>query len=153
MHDATEPRAELKAKVDGLWLEVHRREAEMAAMREELAALRRDAQKLDQMRSRLGRRINVAARELAEARREAMNYADRVQDVGGAVRVTDHAVVRYLERVHGIDMDEIRREVAAWVLLPEARAVISERATPGRPGVVTVLPRLSEPGSEDSVRG
>ena len=31
------------------------------------------------------------------------------------VYVTDHAVVRYLERVKGIDMDAVRAEIAAHV--------------------------------------
>ncbi|MCW4115642.1 hypothetical protein NPA31_011775 [Aurantimonas sp. MSK8Z-1] len=29
------------------------------------------------------------------------------------VEVTDHALVRYLERVHGVDMDAFREELAA----------------------------------------
>lgn len=31
------------------------------------------------------------------------------------VRVSDHAVLRYLERVHGIDIEVLRREIGAQV--------------------------------------
>lgn len=27
------------------------------------------------------------------------------------IRVSDHALVRYLERVHGIDLEDVRREI------------------------------------------
>lgn len=43
-------------------------------------------------------------------------------------RVTDHAVIRYLERVQGIDVEAIRREISEVVAVAEAH--------PGASGVV-----------------
>lgn len=32
-----------------------------------------------------------------------------------AIDVSDHAVLRYMQRVHGVDIDEIRRSIAASI--------------------------------------
>lgn len=34
-------------------------------------------------------------------------------DTRTGIEVTDHAIVRWLERVHGVDMDAVRAEIAA----------------------------------------
>ncbi|MDD9997297.1 MAG: hypothetical protein OXQ89_06085 [Rhodospirillaceae bacterium] len=40
------------------------------------------------------------------------------------IRVTDHAVVRYLERIVGIDIDSVRREIAESLSSPFAERLI-----------------------------
>ena len=46
------------------------------------------------------------------------------------VSVTDHAVIRYLERVRGVDIETVRREIAAKVRLvlahPTATGILSD---------------------------
>lgn len=64
-----------------------------------------------------------------------------------SVHVTDHAVIRYLERVMGLDVEALRREIGrkAQVALehPGATGVVVEgfayRLVEGR--VVTIAPR------------
>lgn len=47
-----------------------------------------------------------------------------------AIPVTDHAVIRYLERVQGVDVEairhEIRQKVALLVTFPDASAINSD---------------------------
>lgn len=52
------------------------------------------------------------------------------------VAVTDHALVRFLERVMGIDMDAIRTEIAR--LVPDAALPMETLSTPDRHGLVVV---------------
>ena len=40
------------------------------------------------------------------------------------IRVTDHAVVRYLERIVGLDIDNIRREIEESLGSPLAKRLI-----------------------------
>lgn len=67
------------------------------------------------------------------------------------VPVTDHAVLRYMERVHGFDIDAVRRHI--WKIC-EASALIGATClrsegvkfefTNGK--VVTVVPDCAQPG-------
>lgn len=60
--------------------------------------------------------------------------------------ITDHAIVRYLERVQGVDIRAVRREIACRVALaedhPGASGVVSEGFRYKIVGdrVVTVIP-------------
>jgi len=60
------------------------------------------------------------------------------------IRITDHAVLRYLERVRGFDVEAVRREIAASCAVaadhPAATAVLSRgfRFTIKADAVVTV---------------
>lgn len=40
------------------------------------------------------------------------------------IRVTDHAVVRYLERIEGLDIDRIRRQISESLSSPFAKRLI-----------------------------
>ena len=40
------------------------------------------------------------------------------------IRVSDHALVRYLERIEGIDIDGIRRQIAESLSSPFAQRLI-----------------------------
>lgn len=56
-----------------------------------------------------------------------------------AAFVTDHAVIRFLERVHGLDMDAVRRATLRWLEeVGTGRAIISPDGV-----VVTILPEGS----------
>lgn len=63
------------------------------------------------------------------------------------IRITDHAVLRYLERVRGLDVDAVRREIAVACRIaekhPGASAVLSAgfRFTIRADAVVTVAPK------------
>ena len=62
------------------------------------------------------------------------------------IRITDHAVLRYLERVKGVDVAAARAEIAARVAVaadhPGATGVLSGgfRFTLGTDAVITVVP-------------
>lgn len=43
--------------------------------------------------------------------------------VNKSIRVTDHAVLRYLERVGGFDIETLRRQIAHRMTLPAALGV------------------------------
>lgn len=70
------------------------------------------------------------------------------------IRITDHAVLRYMERVRGFDVDAVRREIAASCAVaadhPNATAVLSGgfRFTIKADAVVTVTAQ-----HEDKNRG
>ena len=49
------------------------------------------------------------------------------------MRVTDHALVRYIERIAEIDLDLVRREIVAHALAGSKMIVVSDGA------VVTIL--------------
>ncbi|QBF31519.1 hypothetical protein [Thalassococcus sp. S3] len=61
-------------------------------------------------------------------------------------RITDHAVIRYLERVEGMDLDAVRAKISAAVALaedhPAACGVVSDGFTYKLKGdaVTTVMP-------------
>lgn len=72
------------------------------------------------------------------------------------LHVTDHAVLRWIERVYGIDLDKIRDEITAAVL-PAATlgatqlscngvTIALRHNAPGEASITTVLPAHS-PGS------
>lgn len=72
--------------------------------------------------------------------------------------VTDHAVLRYLEREHGIDVELVRRHLAApaqtaaelgavAVQVERVKLVVRVMAT-GDAAVVTVLPRTAIVGRQ-----
>jgi hypothetical protein len=72
------------------------------------------------------------------------------------IRVTDHVLVRYLERVHGYNMEGLRREIATR-LQPAADAGATSLIADGvvfvigsddvGPTAITVLPKNSNLGS------
>lgn len=53
-------------------------------------------------------------------------------------RVTDHALVRYLERVKGLDVDAIRDEILTQRTI-DAMAFVGRGRVPIAPGVVAVV--------------
>lgn len=57
--------------------------------------------------------INIRRGMLADRRKEveAQLRTERLENVFERVKISDHALVRYLERVHGIDMDVLRRRL------------------------------------------
>ena len=63
------------------------------------------------------------------------------------IRITDHAVLRYLERVRGLDVEAVRAEMAVVVAIaaehPTATAVLSGgfRFRIRADAVVTVIPK------------
>lgn len=68
--------------------------------------------------------------------------------------VSDHAVLRYLERVSGVDVEAIRHAIGVQVALGAALGASGVSVdgltyviqhTLGRPTVVTVIPRASAP--------
>lgn len=73
------------------------------------------------------------------------------------VRVSDHAVVRYLERVGGFDIERLRLEIAARAersLSPGAISIVMDgfryvvrRDDEGRPVIVTVMDADLNPSS------
>ncbi|EGJ20098.1 hypothetical protein RSWS8N_18099 [Cereibacter sphaeroides WS8N] len=64
--------------------------------------------------------------------------------------ITDHSIVRYLERVGGFDLDRLRREIAqrlqaaadagAAAVVIEGHAYVIRHDDPRGPAVTTVLP-------------
>lgn len=72
-----------------------------------LEALKRREQRLRQHR-------DTAEREIVELEAEQKKLEKRlaaVQGPVGKVRVTDHAVLKYLERVEGVDVERARRSL------------------------------------------
>ena len=69
-----------------------------------------------------------------------------VRCLGSNVHVSDHAVVRYLERVLGIDVDGVRAEIAAKIRNPEKYARFLEGSTANvrTDGTVFVITAYSE---------
>lgn len=71
--------------------------------------------------------------------------------------VSDHALVRFLERVHGVDMDEFRdlclEECREWLNLGVSHAEIDGHCYVFRGGsVVTILESGAHPYSVDARR-
>lgn len=72
--------------------------------------------------------------------------------------VTDHALVRYLERVYGLDLDPVRAEIADKVALGvslEASAVVRDgfRYVLANGNVVTVIRRQRQDDAQASRDG
>jgi hypothetical protein len=65
------------------------------------------------------------------------------------VRITDHAVLRYLERAHGLDVEEVRKHLAGRVANGVALGAVSvkienvkmvlRRSAEGETALVTVM--------------
>jgi hypothetical protein len=79
-------------------------------------------------------------REIEAEKIEAAGLAKLVKRAG-PYEVSDHALVRYLERVKGMDMAALREEAAAW-------AQGNDRAIVHRGALVTILPPANN-GSAD----
>ena len=47
----------------------------------------------------------------------------KLENVKPGIRITDHAVLRYLERVKGLDLKEVRRELLPVEIEKQIRAV------------------------------
>lgn len=88
-------------------------------------------EELKNLANELGRLMSAKAAEITElrARLDAVKTErERRRTVTSAgIHVSDHAVLRYLERVRGVDMQAIREEITALA----GRAV---RMTPGQTG-------------------
>lgn len=68
-------------------------------------------------------------------------------------RVSDHAVIRYLERVQGVDVEAVRREISQVVATAEDHPGASGVVLNGlrykvRDGVVTTILPTRSPGAE-----
>lgn len=68
-------------------------------------------------------------------------------------RVSDHAVIRYLERVQGVDVEAVRREISQVVATAEDHPGVSGVVLNGlrykiRDGVVTTILPTRSPGAE-----
>ena len=46
------------------------------------------------------------------------------------IRVSDHAIVRYLERIEGMDIDALRRRIAGGVGLGDIADVVGQAVVP-----------------------
>lgn len=80
-----------------------------------------DSDKLRGQIKDLGNLIGKTGEFLAQLRRSQTKLKHALAREDPERKVTDHAVVRYLERVRGIDMDEVRTEIRA--LANEAQEV------------------------------
>lgn len=61
-----------------------------------------------------------AQRRESELRREKTNLAEKVKSLQESTEepiVSEHALLRYIERVYNIDMDEIRKEILSPTVL------------------------------------
>jgi len=71
---------------------------------------------LRNMQAELSRSANSLSAQLAELRRRMDMIANEIEGrkrgTSHGLRISDHAVLRYLERVRGIDMDATREEIA-----------------------------------------
>lgn len=83
---------------------------------DETISLATDEQ-LRNLRAELGREINARGAELSEIRRrlDAVIHEISGRKIGttSGLRISEHAVLRYLERVKGVDMAAVREEIAA----------------------------------------
>lgn len=88
---------------------------------DELVALRRDMALVLDAASKKAARLRGSLNGVRTAL-ERKSY-QRDQEAGVPVKVVDHAIVRYLERVKGVNMNVIRNEIREMV----AKGVAEER--------------------------
>lgn len=84
---------------------------------EKLTAYMRLHRDLTLRKNEVGRRLQVAQREVNDITKEIHRVGTAISHLkhgGQTPLVTDHAIVRYLERVEGRDIDEIRLAIAKY---------------------------------------
>lgn len=96
---------------------------------------------------RLGKRVNKERKFLLQEKR-SLEAKIRNQTQNGTV-ISDHAIVRYMQRVHGIDLDAIRDEIVGCdhkaLKLPDGQFGVGSHKIRVRDGVVvTVVTRSSD---------
>lgn len=72
---------------------------EMAEIMQDIEATRAEITKKQ-------KEVTAKQRALAKLRKEAAKFKG-----GLGIKITDHAIVRYLQRVKGLDIEEIEREI------------------------------------------
>lgn len=83
-------------------LERVKREKKIKAYREERTALDDELRTLNHRRSKIGKRKKAIANAIY----------DLLHENGEVPSVTDHAIVRYLERIQGVDIQQLKIDVA-----------------------------------------
>lgn len=98
------------------------------------AQKRAEQQYARMMEMRDGRRLVCALRSMAKRIEDGLNRAGRPAAPGwtGGIAVTDHAVLRFLERAMGLNVPAIRREIARAV---PASALPTLESGPGSHGI------------------
>lgn len=90
--------------------------------------IRRDKRRLMTALRAEANRLSAESNAITEALKKAVPSSD--------IAVTDHAVVRFMERVMGIDVDAIRAQIAR--LVPKGAAPIPTPQAPDNHGVLLV---------------
>lgn len=82
-----------------------------------LEALQEEHRMLTTKKQQIKQRMNKDVAEITEINKELSRLGNQIFDMknedGDTPHITDHAVVRYLERVKKVDIWEIKAEIAA----------------------------------------
>ena len=77
---------------------------------------------IEEARRKLSKEMGELDSEAARLKKELVAIEKRRAELRGGVAISDHALVRWMERHHGLDLDVYRQEIASPTL---RRAIIS----------------------------
>ena len=80
-------------------------------MTNDLKSLQVRKTKLEREIKELEREKNEVCQRLNEKKKQLSNVNSGIKQLQSNVVITEHILVRYLERVKGIDMEEIKKEI------------------------------------------
>ena len=118
------------AAYDGIAQEISRLKREIGVLHELVVHHRAQAQSTE-------KEIDVVKRRIEMLRDVSDNHMVK-RELETGVDVTDHAVIRYIERVMGIDVAELRRRIAGGTVT-KCAGVIGDGRYPVEPGVKAVV--------------
>lgn len=117
-------------------------EARLSEIDAKAKPLRQRMSALEREKAPVGKQLAALDAQRAGANAKIVRLERMLAIMRGGVAVSDHAVVRYLERRHGFDFEEVRREIATPELCSAAAAGASGWKVNGgtfkiRNGVIT----------------
>jgi len=71
----------------------------------------------------LSREINQLIKNIGDLHQRIEKLKTNEIETNKSITVTEHAILRYLERVRGIDIEEVKREIAPPTILLQIRAL------------------------------